>query len=748
MAALEQGGVDAIVTVDNYTINNLKPTFKIGSSDYFFAVSRKRPDLLQELNAAQHKILSISPYYVTSLQRKYFDTSIVREALSDEEMQWLGRHQELKVGYLTDFLPYSGTDGANRQVSGLLAAILPDLQRFMGVTVRAVAYDSTAALNIALNTGEVDVIFPAYGDIWSAENQSYILTSTVASDRMVVVYTGTFQDSIYNRIAVSTKSAIQPFFVSIKYPQATQVLRPDLNACLAAIKAGDADCMLVSSNVFNRYLADLTPSSELHMAVLESTVNYCFAIRRGNVVLYSVFNKAIASIDPAKINNAIVRYSNVETAYSIKKFLEHHALAVWLFLSLLLLFLCVLFVNYRRKTRQNQEQLQTAYQAANKAAQAKSEFLSNMSHDMRTPMNAIINLTGLARQNIDNKDQLTDDLQKIDTANRFLLGLINDILDMSKIESGHMELKPVVYPFSKFYHYVQSVIEPLCRDKQIIFCWEKRNYPVALYVDEVRYNQIFFNILSNAVKYSHPGTTVTLRPENDVVEDAVLHVDFVFEDQGIGMSEEFQQKLFQPFERENSGDARMGTGLGLAITKRIIDEMKGTIAIHSVLGMGTTVRVHLDLPIATEEQLQQAKQNRQVPVDFPGAYDFAGHHVLVVEDHPLNREIILRILEESGLAVDVAGDGQQALDAFEQRSPGFYDVILMDVRMPIMDGLEATRRIRALQRSDAKTVTIIAMTAEAFEENRRETIAAGMNEHLSKPIDSQLLLQTLYRYMK
>lgn len=298
MAALEQGGVDAIVTVDNYTINNLKPTFKIGSSDYFFAVSRKRPDLLQELNAAQHKILSISPYYVTSLQRKYFDTSIVREALSDEEMQWLGRHQELKVGYLTDFLPYSGTDGANRQVSGLLAAILPDLQRFMGVTVRAVAYDSTAALNIALNTGEVDVIFPAYGDIWSAENQSYILTSTVASDRMVVVYTGTFQDSIYNRIAVSTKSAIQPFFVSIKYPQATQVLRPDLNACLAAIKAGDADCMLVSSNVFNRYLADLTPSSELHMAVLESTVNYCFAIRRGNVVLYSVFNKAICLYRP------------------------------------------------------------------------------------------------------------------------------------------------------------------------------------------------------------------------------------------------------------------------------------------------------------------------------------------------------------------------------------------------------------------------------------------------------------------
>ena len=369
-----------------------------------------------------------------------------------------------------------------------------------------------------------------------------------------------------------------------------------------------------------------------------------------------------------------------------------------------------------------------------------------MSHDMRTPMNAIINLTSLAREDSFDSKKLSDDLAKIDRSNKFLLGLINDILDMSRIESGHIELHPSVCSTTMFEHYLESVIQPLCDSKGITFLWHKHTTEQFMYVDEIRFNQIFFNLLSNAVKYSHTGSSVTLRSENEHIDGNVLHIDYIIADQGIGMSEAFQKKLFQPFERENSSDTRMGTGLGLAITKRIIDEMKGTIHVTSVQGKGTTITVHLDLQIPTEAQLCAARQKEMVrTIQTP--YDFSGRHILVVEDHPLNREIILRILEGNGLIVDVAEDGQAGLHAFEEKPPGFYDAIFMDVRMPVMDGLEATRRIRALPRSDAKTVIIIAMTAEAFEKNRKETLAAGMNEHLSKPIDPILLLNTLQHWL-
>jgi len=747
MAALANGEIDGIVTVDNYTVSNLKPTFKIGASDYYFAVNRQRPDILRELNEAQNKILSAAPYYTSSLQKKYFGTSIVREALLDEERDWLHRHPLLKMGYLKDALPYCGIDPKTSELTGLLKAILPEIQVFMGVTLQPVGYDSVTDLAAALNKGEIDIIFPAYGDIWSAENQDYVLTSPITSDRIVVLYKGVFQESIYNRIAVSEQSAAQSFFVSMNYPEARQVRCENFKAGIAMLTSGQADSMLLSSNIYNRYFTEYGPFSDLHMASQGSTVNYCFAVRRGNTILYSIFNKSLSSVDPAKINNAIIQYANVETQYSLKKFFEHNAAYVLLFFSGLLLLFIVFFISYRHKTRSNQVRLSDAYQAARNAARAKNDFLSTMSHDMRTPMNAIINLTTLARHDMDVPGKLADDLDKIDTANKFLLGLINDILDMSKIESGHIELKPVVCTLDKFELYIQSVIQPLCDSKHVQFQWQISRGALAVYVDEVRFNQIFFNILSNAVKYSNPGSTVSLRMENDCIEDGVFHVDYVFEDHGIGMSDAFQKKLFQPFERENSGDARMGTGLGLAITKRIIDEMGGSIRIASTIGKGTTVTVHLDLPIPTPEQVGEARQKETATTRSPFVYNFAGRHVLVVEDHPLNREIILRILEECGFSVDIAENGQQAVDVFSNKPIYYFDAILMDVRMPVMSGLEATQKIRSLARPDASSVVIIAMTAEAFEENKKETLSAGMNEHLSKPIDSQLLLATLQRLM-
>ncbi|SHK40640.1 HD domain-containing phosphohydrolase [Hespellia stercorisuis] len=373
----------------------------------------------------------------------------------------------------------------------------------------------------------------------------------------------------------------------------------------------------------------------------------------------------------------------------------------------------------------------------------KRDFLSNMSHDMRTPMNAIINLTALAREDMDSREMLRDDLDKIDASSTFLLGLINDILDVAYMESGKMTFHPkVCYP-EVFWKYIESVIVPLCQEKHIRFEWKKEDDQVPIYTDEVRFQQIFFNILSNAVKYSKEGTTVALYAENVSVENGIQHVDYVFADQGSGMSEQFQKKLFQPFEREDIGGELAGTGLGLAITKKIISQMGGTIDVESKLGVGTTVRVHLDLPAASRRQIEEDTLLRAERSKTAQYYDIKGVRILLAEDHPMNREIALRLLEKVGAIVDVAENGQTAVDKFEASEEFSYDAILMDVRMPIMDGLTATQMIRAMPREDAKKVLIIAMTAEALEQNKKETMAAGMNAHLSKPVDPNDLYRTI-----
>jgi len=742
MSALSQGKIDGIVTVDNYMINGLKPIFKIGSSDYYFAVNKQRSDILNDLNYAQEKILSNSPYYISTLQKKYFNTSVVRESLTDDEMAWLGKHKQLKLGYLNDCLPYCASDAKTGKLTGMLAEIIPDMERFGTSEITAVGYNTFADLNNALKNEEIDIAFPAGGDIWIAENQDYIQSHPIANDRIAVVYSGEFHDSVYDHIAISDKSSIQPMYISVKYPDAQKTEYDSLKECLHAVKSGRAGSCLVSSNVLFGYIARNEQDPSLHVAYLEDAMDYCFAVRRDSTTLYTILNKAVASVDEVKINNAVIQNANIKAPYTLRSFLKHNMAAVLAFLFLLFLLLILLFVRYRRKTQKNQKQLQEAYEAANKAAEAKTVFLSTMSHDIRTPMNAIINLTALAKEEIDDKEKLTSDLNKIDISNKFLLGLINDILDISKIESGALVLRNTVYSYDRFCDYISSVIEPLCNSKGIHFELKSCLFKGSFYTDEVRFNQIFFNLLSNAVKYSNSGSTVLLRMENEHINGKIISMDFVVEDHGTGMSSEFQKKLFTPFEREYGGDARMGTGLGLAITKRIVDAMGGTISVKSTQGAGTTVRVHLEFEMAADEDASEVT-NKPCTCAEKTERVLSGRHVLVAEDHQMNLEIITRILKKCGMKVDAAQDGLKALEAFKNSAVGYYDLILMDIRMPVMNGLEAAKAIRSLKRPDAETVPIIATTAEAFEQEKEEVFNAKMTGHIAKPIDPKQLYTAL-----
>ena len=384
--------------------------------------------------------------------------------------------------------------------------------------------------------------------------------------------------------------------------------------------------------------------------------------------------------------------------------------------------------------------LEAALKRAEAAAQAKTEFLSRMSHDIRTPMNAIIGLTHLARKE-NNLATVREYLDKIASSSNFLLGLINDILDMSKIENGELTLSPEPLTKEAFATSINTVIRPLMDQKRIRFTSQLDAGPDCILVDPLRFNQIFFNLLSNAAKFTPEGGQVSLTLESLPPRNGLAGLRFYVRDNGVGMSEEYLRHLYDPFVQEHSSlsDSTESTGLGLPIAKSLVDAMGGTISVESKLGGGTEFCVELYVPLANPEA-------QACPKPAPGA-SLRGTRVLLVEDNELNTDVAKLILEQAGCVVTTACNGQDAIEKFSATTPGWFAAILMDVRMPVMDGMQATRKIRALTRPDAANVPIIAMTADAFAEERKRTVEAGMNCHLSKPIDLPLLYETLAKYI-
>lgn len=397
-------------------------------------------------------------------------------------------------------------------------------------------------------------------------------------------------------------------------------------------------------------------------------------------------------------------------------------------------------VLYNEINRKNQE-LENVAQKAESAAHAKSEFLSRMSHDIRTPMNAIIGLTHLAQEEED-LQVVREYLHNIDTSSDFLLGLINDILDMSKIENGELTLKEDVYTREEFMNSINTVIKPLMDKREIQFVFRMEENVECIRVDRLRYNQIFFNLLSNAAKFTPKGGTVEFTTEGLPVRDGKVGIRFHIKDNGIGMSPEFLPHLYDPFsqERAKGGEDVKGTGLGLPIVKSLVDIMGGTISVQSELGKGTEFIVELYVPVAEAET--------EKTVSEIGTENLKDARILLVEDNDINIYVAQLILEKAGCLVEIAKDGKEAVEHFKESGISYYHAILMDVRMPIMNGIDATKAIRALNREDAATIPIIAMTADAFDEERKKTLEAGMNYHLSKPINPRLLYKILSEFLK
>jgi signal transduction histidine kinase len=380
-------------------------------------------------------------------------------------------------------------------------------------------------------------------------------------------------------------------------------------------------------------------------------------------------------------------------------------------------------------------------QAAELSSQAKTEFLSRMSHDIRTPLNAIIGLTDLAKDDLQDPPKMSDNLEKIHDSGLLLLELLNDILDISRIESGKMELQTAPCNLTDFCASIKTIFESESTKRNINFKIINETNNQVVLLDKVRFNQIISNLLSNAFKFTPAGGSIIFSAHCDVAKDDLVPCKFIVEDTGKGISEEFQKQMFKPFTQEGvSSTALHGSGLGLSIVKKIVDAMHGKIAVTSELHKGTTFALNFNLPVAKEE-LNANLTSEEATVKLHGK------RVLLAEDNPLNTIISTRLLEKVGIIVEHAVNGLVAVQMFKDAKPGYYNAVLMDVRMPVMDGHKATQNIRALAKADAKTIPIIAMTADAFDGDVHLSFEAGMNAHLNKPIVPKDLYETLLEFM-
>ena len=888
--------IDCFVSLEEsfWAERGISTITRVGESSIYYAINKNRSDIKEELDDAMRALDEAAPFYTADLYKRYFSMDYT-PILTGEEKAWLKEHGAIKMGFLASDSGVSTYDPATGEFTGVITDYIQFAADCLGnqeLEFQLVGYDSKEAELDALKSGEIDMIFHFDQSPNLAEEYHFACTNTTwTSNLMAVTNKQHFNENNVNRIAVPQNKLSLKKYLAFYYPQWEIVDCDTQEDAARLIETGQADCFVTGISSEKNY----SKKYGLYSVPLVNPVRSCFAVNSGNCRLLSILNKTIKAMPVNMLAGALAMYKSSARKVTLSDFIKDNFFKVLLISSIavavVLLTILMLLQKARKAeaaarkaasdTQELNAKLQVAVEKAETANRAKSTFLSNMSHDIRTPMNAIIGFTTLALSNINDTERVKDYLGKTLASSNHLLSLINDVLDMSRIESGKIHLEEVEVNLSDVLHDLKTIVSGQIFAKQLELYMDVMDVTDEdVYCDKTRLNQILLNLLSNAIKFTPAGGTVSVRVRQLAGKvRGCGQYEFRIKDNGIGMSPEFAKKIFEPFERERTSTVSriQGTGLGMAITKNIVDMMGGTIEVQTAQGKGTEFTVCVPMRAQTEQRpvekiteleglkalvvdddfntcdsvtkmlvkvgmraewtlsgkeavlrarqalemsdvyhayiidwrlpdmngIEVTRQIRSLHDDTPiiilTAYDwsdieveakaagvtafcakpmfmsdlretlmsalgqkpadavqgllpeknadFKGKHILLVEDNELNREIAQEILREYGFLVDSAENGAVAVEKVSTSAPGSYDLVLMDVQMPIMDGYTATRKIRALDDPARAKLPILAMTANAFDEDRRNALESGMNGFLSKPIVIGDLVQELRKIL-
>ena len=752
--------IDCFVSMEEsfWTELGISTITRVGSSDIYYAINKDRADIKEELDNAMRALEDADPFYTADLYKRYFSMDYT-PILTGEEKAWLKKHGAIRMGFLTGDSGVSVYDPSTGELTGTITDYIRFAKDCLGnqeLEFQMVGYDSQKAELDALKSGEIDMVFHFDQSPNLAEEYRVACTNTTwTSNMMAVTNKEHFNETQANRVAVPQNKISLTRYLAVYYPQWEIVDCAAQEDAARLVKDGQADCFVTGVSSQENY----SKKYDFYSVPLPNPAKSCFAVNSGNGILLSILNKTIKAMPVNMLTGALAMYKSAARKVTLGEFIRDNFVMVLLVSSIFVAVILLAILKLLRKARKaeaaarkaandTQElnaKLQIAAEKAESANRAKSTFLFNMSHDIRTPMNAIIGYADLASRHSDDPEKLKKYMENIQVCGQNLLMLLNNVLDLARIENDKTEMEYSVSDVEKDFRNCIAMFRNQAESKgQTLTVTTQLQYPY-IYADIPHLTEVCTNLVSNAVKYTGNGGTircgVTQKPgEREGWCDTVVTVA----DNGIGMSQEFQKHIFEPFERERTSTVSKveGSGIGMGIVKKLVGLMGGTVEVESKIGVGSTFTVTIPCRIASEDEVQAKRA-----ADPADRESLRGTRILLTEDNDLNAEIATELLQEEGCTVDRAKDGVECVDMLEKAANGTYQLILMDVQMPVMNGYDATKKIRKMDDPQKANIPIVAMTANAFSEDKQVALDAGMNDHIAKPINMSVLVPTLRKYL-
>ena len=731
---------------------------RVGKSSIYYVFNKDRSDLKEELDNAMHALDEEAPFYTADLCKKYFSLDY-KPILTGEEKAWLKEHGAIRMGFLTSDSGVSTYDPATGEITGTITDYIQFARDCLGnqeLEFQLVGYDDKEAELNALKSGEIDMIFHFDQSPNLAEEYRLARTNTTwTANMMVVTNKQLFIENQVNRVAVPQNKISLTRYIAFYYPQWEIVDCDTQEDAIKLVKDGQADCFITGVSSEAKY----SKNYGFYSVPLPNPANSCFAVKSGNRSLLSILNKTIKAMPANMLTSSLAMHKSSARKVTLSDFIKDNFFRVLLVSSIavaaILLTILMLLQKARKAeaaarkaandTQELNAKLQVAVENAESANRAKSTFLFNMSHDIRTPMNAIIGYADLASRHLDDPAKLEKYMENIQVCGQNLLMLLNNVLDLARIENDRTEIEYSVSDVEKDFRNCIAMFQNQADSKGQTLTVTAHLLHPYVYADIPHLTEVCTNLVSNAVKYTGAGGTiccdVTQKPGE---KEGWCNMVITVADNGIGMSQEFQKHIFEPFERERTSTVSKveGSGIGMGIVKKLVGLMGGTVEVESEIGVGSTFTVTIPCRIASEDETQAKRETN--PSDQKC---LCGTRILLTEDNDLNAEIATELLQEEGCTVDRAKDGVECVDMLEKAANGTYQLILMDVQMPVMNGYDATKKIRRMDDPQKANIPIVAMTANAFSEDKQVALDAGMNDHIAKPINMSVLVPTLRKYL-